>query len=136
MTRSCKRCPPIKSASLISTKTISKMACGPSSRRLRAWKETSPAAPPPAATATNEPVDDGSLHSGLFQATVPLVKAEEPIANDQILQALPSDQIRVTYLDENHFKDGVRTVVAKVACLEGNIGGRSSSRGNRDERTR
>lgn len=84
-----------------------------------------PAAAPeaPTATANEEPVDDGSLHTGIFQATVPLVKIEEAIAGDQVLQALPSDQIRVTYVDELHFKDEVRTVIAKVACLEGNIGG-------------
>lgn len=70
-----------------------------------------------------EPADDGSLHSGLFQATVPLVKSEEAVPGDQILQALPSDQVRVTYIDELHFKDGPRTVITKAACLEGNIGG-------------
>jgi TolA-binding protein len=80
----------------------------------------------PAATEqTNgeEEEDDGSLHTGLFHATVPLVKAEEAIEGDQILQALPSDQVRVTYIDELHFKDEPRTVVAKATCLEGNIGG-------------
>lgn len=95
---------------------------------------TAPAAPPAAtaapeapatatATASEDPVDDGSLHTGIFQANVSLVKVEAAIAGDQILQALPSDQIRVTYVDELHFKEDVRTVVAKVACLEGNIGG-------------
>jgi TolA-binding protein len=97
-----------------------------------------PGTPPAAATETpaaaesnpatetktyEEPADDGSLHSGLFQATVPLVKADEAIPNDQILQALPSDQVRVIYIDELHFKDGPRTVITKAACLEGNIGG-------------
>ncbi|WP_254513494.1 tetratricopeptide repeat protein [Anatilimnocola floriformis] len=82
--------------------------------------------PAPTATpaaAADEPVDDGSLHTGIFQATVSLVKAEEPIAGDQILQALPADQVRVTYVDQLHFKDEPRIVISKVACLEGNIGG-------------
>ena len=78
---------------------------------------------PAPAAANNEPVDDGSLHTGIFQATVSILKAEAPIAGDQILQALPADQVRVTYIDQFHFKDEPRTVVAKVACLEGNIGG-------------
>lgn len=87
-----------------------------------------PAAAVPAATeekpaSAEEPVDDGSLHTGLFQATVPIVKAEEANLGDQILQALPSDQVRVTYIDELHFKDEPRTVITKVTCLEGNIGG-------------
>jgi len=85
---------------------------------------TTPAEGAPATTAVaEEPVDDGSLHSGLFQATVVLVKADDAVAGDQILQALPGDQVRVKYLDEVHFKDGVRDVQARVACLEGNIGG-------------
>lgn len=87
---------------------------------------TSTEAPAAAETkpeTTEAPADDGSLHSGLFQATVPLVKAEEAVQGDQILQALPSDQVRVTYIDELHFKDGPRTVITKAACLEGNIGG-------------
>jgi len=84
---------------------------------------TTPTAPAATLAANAEPVDDGSLHTGIFQATVPIVKVEEPIAGDQILQAIPADQVRVTYVDEVHFKDEVRTVIAKVACLEGNIGG-------------
>jgi tetratricopeptide (TPR) repeat protein len=82
-----------------------------------------PAAPIETKPSSDEPIDDGTLHSGLFQATVPLVKAEAAVAGDQILQAVPSDQIRVTYLDEVNFTDGIRTVITKVTCLEGNIGG-------------
>jgi TolA-binding protein len=77
----------------------------------------------PAPTATDSAASDGSLHSGLFQATVVLNKAEEAIAGDAILQALPGDQVRVTYTDELHFKDEPREVLARAACLEGNIGG-------------
>jgi TolA-binding protein len=77
----------------------------------------------PTPTATDSATSDGSLHSGLFQATVVLNKAEEAIAGDAILQALPGDQVRVTYTDELHFKDEPREVLARAACLEGNIGG-------------
>lgn len=89
-------------------------------------KPGSPATTEAPAATEPKPVDepdDGSLHSGLFQATVPLVKAEEANQGDQILQALPSDQVRVTYIDELNFKEGPRTVITKAACLEGNIGG-------------
>ncbi len=75
----------------------------------------------PAETAPVD--DDDSIHSGIFQAVALLVKAEEAIAGDDILQALVSDEVRVVYLDENHRGDGVRQVVTKARCLEGNIGG-------------
>jgi TolA-binding protein len=76
---------------------------------------------PPA--GSGEPVDDGTLHTGVFQATIALQKADQPIAGDQILQAIPGDQVRVTYLDDVHSKDGVRQVTSVARCLEGNIGG-------------
>jgi TolA-binding protein len=71
----------------------------------------------------DEPADDGTLHTGVFQATISLQKAEQPVAGDAILQAIPGDQVRVTYLDEVHSRDGVRQVTAVARCLEGNIGG-------------
>jgi TolA-binding protein len=64
-----------------------------------------------------------SIHSGIFQATVALVKADEIIPNDDILQALPSDEVRLVYLDEVHAREGTRQVQAVARCLEGNIGG-------------
>ncbi|MCE9526669.1 MAG: tetratricopeptide repeat protein, partial [Planctomycetales bacterium] len=73
--------------------------------------------------AGDEPVDDGTLHTGVFQATISLQKAEQPVAGDPVLQAIPGDQVRVTYLDEVHSRDGVRQVTAVARCLEGNIGG-------------
>jgi TolA-binding protein len=66
--------------------------------------------------------DDGSIHSGVFRATVPLVRAEE-VAEDDQLQALPNDVVHVTYLDERNMTGGARTLVAKARCLEGNLGG-------------
>ena len=68
-------------------------------------------------------VDDKSVHSGLFQATVSLAKADQIIPNDDILQALPSDEVRLVYLDEIHSREGTRQVQAVARCLEGNIGG-------------
>ena len=86
-----------------------------------AGKDT-PSANVPASGA-DAPVDDGTLHTGVFQATISLQKAEQPVAGDQILQAIPGDQVRVTYLDEVHSREGVRQVTAVARCLEGNIGG-------------
>ncbi|MFT7643794.1 MAG: TolA-binding protein [Pirellulaceae bacterium] len=87
-----------------------------------------PAAAPPAdtapATPAPEPAEpDNSIHSGIFQATISLVRAETAIAGDDVLQALPSDEVRVSYLDETNRDEGVRQVVSKAKCLEGNIGG-------------
>ncbi len=82
---------------------------------------TEPSGAQPPATQPEE--DDNSVHSGVFQVVVSLVKAEEAVAGDDALQALPSDEIRVVYLDENNRGDGVQQVMAKAKCLEGNIGG-------------
>ncbi|MBC7855832.1 MAG: tetratricopeptide repeat protein [Pirellulaceae bacterium] len=87
-----------------------------------AAEKTAPSANSPVAGA-DEPADDGTLHTGVFQATISLQKAEQPVAGDQILQAIPSDQVRVTYLDDVHSREGVRQVTAVARCLEGNIGG-------------
>lgn len=68
-------------------------------------------------------VPAGPLHSGIFFASLPLVKTETVVAGDQILQAMPSDEVRVVYVDTLHLKDGTRQVQAVAKCLEGNIGG-------------
>jgi TolA-binding protein len=67
--------------------------------------------------------DDGTLHTGVFQAAVALVKSESIIPNDDTLQALPADEIRLVYLDEQHLREGTRQAQAVARCLEGNIGG-------------
>jgi tetratricopeptide (TPR) repeat protein len=74
----------------------------------------------PAGDKTEE---DSTLHTGVFNATISLQKAEEPVAGDQTLQAISGDQVRVTYLDEVHSHEGVRQVTSVARCLEGNIGG-------------
>ncbi|MEO1997766.1 MAG: tetratricopeptide repeat protein [Planctomycetaceae bacterium] len=73
---------------------------------------TQPLAPP-----------DNSIHSGVFRATIPLVKAEKPIPNDDILQALPGDMVHVIYLDERHTGEGIKQVQVAARCIEGNLGG-------------
>jgi TolA-binding protein len=79
--------------------------------------------PKDAVGETPAPQDDGTIHSGIFHFSLPLVKIETPVAGDAILQAAPSDEVRLTYLDEVHTKDGVKQTVAAARCLEGNIGG-------------
>ncbi len=80
--------------------------------------------PPATGQSTAAPADkDTSVHTGIFHATVSLVKTDKIIPNDDILQALPSDEIRLVYLDEVHTRDGTRQVQAVARCLEGNIGG-------------
>ncbi len=74
------------------------------------------------ATGAASPGDDDSVHSGVFRAVLPLVKQAEAAANG-MLEALPADRIRITYLDERHRGEGLRTVLATAECVEGNLGG-------------
>jgi TolA-binding protein len=66
---------------------------------------------------------DNSVHTGVFQASLPLAKTETVVPGDNILQALPADEVRLVYLDEQHLREGTRQVQAVAKCLEGNIGG-------------
>ncbi|HTN75329.1 MAG TPA: tetratricopeptide repeat protein [Pirellulaceae bacterium] len=76
------------------------------------------------ADATGTPtVEDKSLHTGVFRATVPLIKTDVVKADDDTLQAISGDIVRLTYVDEMHTREGVKTVKAEVRTLEGNIGG-------------
>ena len=63
-----------------------------------------------------------AVHSGVFRATVSVVRDEKSVG-DTILQALPGDEVRITYEDQLNTGEGVATVAAKGRCLEGNIGG-------------
>ena len=67
-------------------------------------------------------VESKAVHSGVFRTTVAVVRAEEAVADGQ-LQALPGDQIRITYEDQLHTGEGVAVLTSKARCLEGNIGG-------------
>lgn len=68
------------------------------------------------------PEDDGSVHSGVFRAVVPLVKAETPVADDQTLQAMPGDLVIVTYVDEKNTTGEPRTLTFRARCVEGSLG--------------
>ncbi|HEY1065060.1 MAG TPA: tetratricopeptide repeat protein [Pirellulales bacterium] len=69
------------------------------------------------------PVDDGTIHSGVFRGQVSVAKIDTAIAGDAILQALPSDRVRIVYLDDRNMTDDPREVVASARAMEGNLGG-------------
>ena len=73
--------------------------------------------------AAESKADSDAIHSGVFLGTVPLVKSEQAMQGDTLLQAMPGDQVRLIYLDEMHSGDGTNELIAKAKCLEGNIGG-------------
>jgi len=79
---------------------------------LAAAPQTQPAMEP-------EEPDDGTIHTGVFRASILLSKGDKP---DNGLAALPGDIIRVVYLDKRHLGEGTREALANARCLEGNIG--------------
>jgi len=66
---------------------------------------------------------DDSVHTGVFRAAVALVRSEEVIAGDSILQSLPGDVVRLSYTDEVNTTDDVQIVKTEAKCIEGNLGG-------------
>jgi TolA-binding protein len=66
---------------------------------------------------------DGTIHSGVFRSAVPLVRADEVVAGDAVLQAMPGDLIRVNYRDERNTGKGLLLVKSEAKCIEGNLGG-------------
>jgi len=98
-------------------------SAGPVSTKEGAAPSAEAPAARPDANPSDQAADDGTLHTGVFHASVPLVKSEQSIPDDDILQALPSDEVRLVYLDEVRMREGTRQVQAVARCLEGNIGG-------------
>jgi tetratricopeptide (TPR) repeat protein len=82
-----------------------------------------PAADPAKTETPEEQPQDDSIHSGIFQTVVVVTNDAEINAEDNVLQALPGDQVRVIYLDEFHMAEGINELRALARCLEGNIGG-------------
>ena len=66
---------------------------------------------------------DDTIHSGVFRSAVPLVRADDVVAGDAILQAMPGDLIRVNYRDEKNTSEGLLLVKGEARCIEGNLGG-------------
>lgn len=73
--------------------------------------------------ATTKDAAEDAVHSGVFRSQVPLLRAEEAVANDAILQAMPGDLIRVNYRDERNTSPGLLLVKGQAKCIEGNLGG-------------
>ena len=46
------------------------------------------------------PPESTAIHSGVFRATVSVVRIEKSAA-DAVLQAVPGDEVRITYQDQN-----------------------------------
>ena len=93
--------------------------------------ETAPATTEGTATEGDEnavavdagPANPDAIHSGVFRTTFPLTRAEEVVANDDALQALPGDVVRFVYQDERNTRDEPQVVKFEVKCIEGNLGG-------------
>ncbi|MHC4352685.1 MAG: tetratricopeptide repeat protein, partial [Planctomycetota bacterium] len=66
---------------------------------------------------------DDSIHTGVFRSAVSLVKSEEIDRQDALLQAMPGDMVRVTYLDRRNSGEGVRNVQYQARSIEGSLGG-------------
>ena len=77
----------------------------------------------PSASATAEPVDDGTVHSGIFRGSVQLTKSAEPVESNDQLEALPGDILRITYMDDRNLSTDPRIVIADARTIEGNLGG-------------
>ncbi|QDU92958.1 tetratricopeptide repeat protein [Lignipirellula cremea] len=85
-----------------------------------AAEATDPAAPQdPAPGAVADP---GAIHTGVFRTSIALEKNETPNEQDDVLQAVPGDMVRIIYFDEKFRGEGSRDVIAQARCLEGNIG--------------
>ncbi|MBI1314764.1 tetratricopeptide repeat protein [bacterium] len=75
----------------------------------------------PAVAST--PANPDAVHSGVFRTIFPLARAEEVTADDDTLQALPGDVIRIVYQDDRNTSEEARVVRTEVKCIEGNLGG-------------
>lgn len=72
----------------------------------------------------SDAVADASLiHSGVFRTSVNLVAAPEADPSDDVLQAVPGDAIRLSYVDQRNTGREERTVVFEARAIEGNLGG-------------
>ncbi len=80
-------------------------------------KET--AAPP----AVKTDAENSTIHSGVFRASVKLEATPDADAADDLLQALPGDAIRLSYVDQRNTGREERTVVFEARAIEGNLGG-------------
>jgi TolA-binding protein len=82
--------------------------------------------------APNETLNEAIpvVHSGVFHGGVQLTKLEQPVSDDDQLQAMPGDQIRFVYTDQTNSTGQPQYLNVKARCLEGNIGGVRITRAN------
>jgi len=66
--------------------------------------------------------EDSSIHSGLFQGSLPVRQSEQVVEGDPLLQALPGDVVRIEYTDEVNITDTPRQLSASAVCIEGSLG--------------
>lgn len=86
--------------------------------------DASSSAPPNEGSAGATAEDgDAVVHTGIFRITVPLVRSDEVVAGDAVLQAQPGDIVRVIYQDERNTTDDPQVVQVDARCIEGNLGG-------------
>ena len=67
-------------------------------------------------------VDDTTIHTGLFQGSLPVRQAEQVIEGDPLLQALPGDVVRIEYVDAVNITEASRQLSASAVCIEGSLG--------------
>lgn len=86
--------------------------------------ETSKAAKEAAAAETSQekPAMVGT-HSGVFRSSVNLVASPDAGTSDDILQAMPGDSIRLSYVDQRNTGREERKALFEARAIEGNLGG-------------
>jgi len=67
-------------------------------------------------------VEDTSIHTGLFQGSLPVRQSEQVVEGDSLLQALPGDVVRIEYVDKVNITAGPRQLTASAICIEGSLG--------------
>ena len=75
----------------------------------------------PVELAEDEEIDD-SIHSGVFRGIVVLENSEE-VKQDDKLQGLSGDLVRISYQDKLNITAEELTPKADAKCIEGNVGG-------------
>lgn len=103
--------------------TATSPATASAAGKLAAAVAATTADPEVKASEAAAPVADDSIHSGVFRAAVSLIRADEIVAGNDVLEALPGDVIRIVYRDARNTSDEERTVLAEARCIEGNLGG-------------
>lgn len=80
------------------------------------------AEPAPPVEPVEEDLDDGTIHTGVFRGLVVLENSEE-VKNDDKLQGLPGDIVRISYDDKLNITAEELMPKADAKCIEGNVGG-------------